>query len=73
MNANTAPTFRRRLSHLHRGLPASLFTAGAIAGSMILNAPPAYAMTEQQIKSECAAANGTYATHPQSDGDRWSE
>jgi hypothetical protein len=42
----------------------SLIGAGALAAGLgtIILAAPAYALSESTIKSECAAANGTYIT-----------
>ena len=46
------------MKHFRIGL---LIAAGA-AGAMVTTAPAAFALSESTIKSECAAANGTYTT-----------
>lgn len=48
-----------------------LLAAGA-AGVTLLTAPAALALSESTIKSECAAANGTYTTTV-SNGSRFSK
>lgn len=62
LTSNTAPARLRRL------LPATVFPAVGLA-AMILFAPAAYAETEQQIKSDCEAAGGSYISFVSEDGD----
>jgi hypothetical protein len=57
---------------LPRPLAAALLPAAAALAAMILTAPAAHALTEQQIKDECKAANGTYSTNVDTDGTRYS-
>lgn len=64
LTSKTTPVALRRL------LPAVLFPVAVAVSAMILTAPAAHALTEQQIKSECDAANGTYNTVIDNDGDR---
>jgi len=49
-----------------------LLAAGA-AGAMVVTAPAAFALSESTIKSECAAANGTYTTTDNGPGGRISK
>jgi hypothetical protein len=64
-----------RLSSRRAALPTVLSATvfgGALAVA-ISTAPGAYADTEQQIKDNCAAWGGTYATHIAANGDRVSQ
>jgi hypothetical protein len=63
-NTNTTP-----LARLRQLLP----TAIVIAGTMILTAPAAYAVSEEQIKNTCEANGGTYATHVAANGNTVSQ
>ena len=56
-----------------RRLLTALATAGAIAGAMILAAPSAYALSENQIKEDCARQGGKYSTYTALNGNRVSQ
>jgi hypothetical protein len=61
-----SPTLIRRL------VPATV--AAAALAAMILTAPVAYAAdAEQQVKDDCAAQGGEYATHVAANGNRVSQ
>src|SRR5262249_49687909 len=63
-----SPTLMRRFAS------ASIFAAALAA--MILTAPIAYAdaaAAEQQVKDDCAARGGQYATHVAANGNRVSQ
>jgi hypothetical protein len=53
-------TLNTTAERLHLLLPATVFPVTVAV--MILSAPAAYALTEQQIADECRAAGGTYTT-----------
>jgi hypothetical protein len=55
---------------LLRLLAAAFFQVMATLSAMILTAPAAHALTEQQIESQCGAANGGYNTVVDNDGNR---
>jgi hypothetical protein len=54
-----------------RLMPVTIFAAALAAG--FLTAPTANALSEAQIKSQCADAGGTYRTVLMRDGHRYSE
>jgi hypothetical protein len=63
LTSNTTPAPMRRL------LFATFFLLVVALSVMILAAPAADALTEQQIKSQCDAVNGAYNTMTDNNGD----
>src|SRR5262245_804636 len=65
----TGPASDAHPGRSHRFLPA-VAAAGAIVGAMILTAPAAYALSENQIKEDCRAQGGSYSTYGAANGNR---